>query len=146
MSAKNIVIRTMAVTDVVAVTDLSAQLGYACSVTETAERITQLLSSEQDYIVVADLDGIVAGWMHIFKTLRLEAGAYVEIAALVVNEQYRGNKIGEQLVREAHAWTQKQGINKMVVRSNVLRERAHHFYTRYGFIEKKTQKVFELER
>ncbi len=145
MSAEHIVIRPMAATDSEAVAGLSAQLGYPCSVTDTAERITQLRNSEQDYIVVASLDGQIAGWLHAFKTVRIEAGAYVEIAALVVDEQYRGKQTGEQLVKEAEAWTRNQGINKMVVRSNILRERAHHFYTRYGFNEKKEHKVFEIE-
>jgi GNAT superfamily N-acetyltransferase len=62
----------------------------------------------------------------------------------VVDSKYRGQKIGEQLVNAVKDWSQQQGYRKLVVRSNVLRNRAHHFYTICGFAEAKEHKVFEL--
>jgi N-acetylglutamate synthase-like GNAT family acetyltransferase len=46
-----------------------------------------------------------AGCMHL-KTTRIEAGNYTEIAALVVDLKYRGQKTGEQLVNAI-----KVGVN-----------------------------------
>ena len=37
----------------------------------------------------------------------------------------------------------ENGFERLVVRSNVMRNRAHGFYLKNGFAEKKQQKVFE---
>lgn len=140
----SITIRTMKPEDAAKVNTLSAQLGYVHSVQETLERMEQLLRSEYDRLLVALWEDDITGWIHAFKTTRLEAGNYTEIAALVVDEQYRGKKIGEQLVNAIKEWSLQLGYGKIVVRSNVLRDRAHHFYLTYGFSEVKEHKVFEL--
>jgi GNAT superfamily N-acetyltransferase len=131
-------------TDTVEVNALSAQLGYVHTVQETLERMQYLLQRKHDCLLIALWEGNIAGWIHAFKTTRLEAGNYTEIAALVVDEKYRGKKIGEQLVQAIKEWSQQQGYPKLVVRSNVLRNRAHHFYMTCGFTEVKEHKVFEL--
>jgi GNAT superfamily N-acetyltransferase len=130
--------------DAAVVNALSAQLGYVHSIPETLERVRYLLKSEQDCLLIALCDNDIAGWIHAFKTTRLEAGNYTEIAALVVDKKYRGKKIGEQLVQAIKEWSRQQGYPKLVVRSNVLRNRAHHFYMTCGFTEVKEHKVFEL--
>jgi GNAT superfamily N-acetyltransferase len=140
----NVIISAMKPEDAVAVSELSIQLGYVNTVPETLERILYLQNSEQDCLLVASWENDIAGWVHAFKTTRIEAGNYTEIAALVVDSKYRGQKIGEQLVNAIKDWSQQQGYHKLVVRSNVLRNRAHHFYTTCGFAEAKEHKVFEL--
>jgi ribosomal protein S18 acetylase RimI-like enzyme len=140
----NITIRTMKPEDAAVVNVLSAQLGYENTITETIERIQYLLQSEHDRLLIALWENNIAGWIHAFKTTRIEAGNYIEIAALVVDEKYRGKKIGEQLTNAIKEWSQQQGYGKIVVRSNVLRNRAHHFYLTYGFTEVKEHKIFEL--
>ncbi|MFA6059817.1 MAG: GNAT family N-acetyltransferase [Taibaiella sp.] len=140
----NLTIRIMGSADAAVVNTLSAQLGYVHSVQETLERMQHLLQSEYDCLLVALWGDDIAGWVHAFKTTRLEAGNYTEIAALVVDEQFRGKKIGEQLVNAIKEWGLQQGYRKLVVRSNVLRNRAHHFYLICGFTEVKEHKVFEL--
>jgi GNAT superfamily N-acetyltransferase len=130
--------------DAATVNVLSAQLGYVNAVRETRERIEHLSKSEHDCLLVALWENDIAGWVHAFKTTRLEVGNYIEIAALIVDEEYRGKKIGEQLVNAIKEWSQGQGYCKLVVRSNVLRNRAHHFYLTCGFTEAKEHKVFEL--
>jgi GNAT superfamily N-acetyltransferase len=140
----NLIIRAMQREDSVIVNALSAQLGYVCTVEETLERVIYLHKSEHDYLLVALWGNEVAGWIHAFKTTRIEAGNYTEIAALIIDEKYRGKQIGEQLVNAIKQWSQDQGYRKLVVRSNVLRNRAHHFYLTCGFTETKEHKVFEL--
>lgn len=140
----NVTITAMKTEDAVAVNALSLQLGYVSTVSETLERILYLQNSEQDCLLVALWENDITGWVHAFKTTRIETGNYTEIAALVVDSKYRGQKIGEQLVNAIKDWSQQQGYNKLVVRSNMLRNRAHRFYTTCGFAEAKEHKVFEL--
>ena len=37
------------------------------------------------------------------------------------------------------AWARARGLKEMVLRSNVIRERAHAFYRRLGYEEQKRQ-------
>ena len=43
----------------------------------------------------------------------------------------------------AEAWAVAQGLGKVRVRCNVVRERTHRFYEREGFVVTKTQKIFD---
>ncbi len=103
------------------------------------------MKRKNDYLLVAVEEAVVVGWIHTYKTLWLESGAFAEIAALVVDEKHRGKKIGELLVEAAKAWCITQNISRLKVRSSVLRTRAHHFYLKAGFKEMKESKVFELD-
>jgi GNAT superfamily N-acetyltransferase len=61
---------------------------------------------------------------------------------LVVSETARGQRVGSALLAAAEAWAREQGFASMRVRSNIMRERAHRFYLREGYTEKKRQAVF----
>ena len=65
-----------------------------------------------------------------------------QLAALVVGEAAQGSGAGAVLLAAVEAWTRAQGFSIVRVRSNVLRGRAHRFYLREGYIEKKRQAVF----
>jgi GNAT superfamily N-acetyltransferase len=75
---------------------------------------------------------------------RLAEGRYGEIASLVVDADQRSRGIGAGLVRAAAEWLQDRGMDRMRVRCNSRRERAHRFYERFGFQLTKTQKVFDI--
>lgn len=141
----SITIRAMQPEDAVAVNRLSAQLGYPHPVAETLTRLSQMLRNEKDHLLVATDEAGVIGWIHVYKTLWLESGAFAEIAALVVDEQHRGKRVGELLVEAAKAWCIAQGCPRLKVRSNVVRTRAHQFYRKAGFKETKESKVFEMD-
>lgn len=131
--------------DAAAVNRLSAQLGYPQSEADTAKQIAAVLNSHNDcaYVAVTD-EGQVCGWIHAFATLRIESPSFVEIAGLVVDDQFRGQGIGQLLTDTIKAWCGIQGTHTLKVRSNVIRTDAHRFYTRLGFKESKEQKVLEL--
>lgn len=140
-----ILIRAMQLEDAAAVNLLSSQLGYPHPEAETTERMRLMLQRKNDHLLVAVEEGAVIGWIHVYKTIWLESGAFAEIAALVVDEKHRGKKVGELLVEAARGWCKAQGISRLKVRSSVLRTRAHHFYLKAGFKETKESKVFEMD-
>ena len=49
---------------------------------------------------------------------------------------------GALLMQAAEAWSRKKKCVNMSVRSNGIRERAHKFYERQGYVHYKTQKAF----
>ena len=57
----------------------------------------------------------------------------------------RGVGVGAQLLHAAEQWAAKNGFGRMRVRSNVVRERAHRFYLREGYRERKRQVVFDKD-
>jgi len=69
---------------------------------------------------------------------RFEPGTTVLDAA-------RSLGVGARLLAAAEAWSRDAGFARMRVRSNVVRERAHRFYVREGYVERKRQVVFEKD-
>jgi GNAT superfamily N-acetyltransferase len=66
-----------------------------------------------------------------------------EIEGLVVEDEYRGNRIGEMLVDVAENWARRRGCTTLRLLSNIVRERAHEFYGRLGYDVLKTEYVFQ---
>ncbi|MEJ2544320.1 MAG: GNAT family N-acetyltransferase [Calditrichaceae bacterium] len=52
---------------------------------------------------------------------------------VVVHKDYRGKGIGKQMMYFALNDSKKAGCYKMVLSSNMQRERAHHFYESLGY-------------
>jgi len=126
--------------DAEALASLSGQLGYPADVPTILRRLAQV---ERGVVLVAlDAAGMVCAMAHVEPRRLLIAEPFVELAALVVDEAARGSGAGAVLLAAVEAWTREQGFASVRVRSNVLRERAHRFYLREGYIEKKRQAVF----
>jgi GNAT superfamily N-acetyltransferase len=135
-------IRPARVSDAPAIAALAAQLGYPSPQAEIEVRMEGLDARGRSAILVAEA-GTVVAWIAVRGDLALESGPYAEIAGLVVDEAWRGRGAGEALVAAAEAWARKQGHTRVRVRSNVLRERAHQFYERLGYVVTKKQVVFD---
>lgn len=125
------------------IADLAEQLGYPCSLHEIRERMDQIMQDEDQAVLVAEsADTNVVGWVHIFKAQRLIVEPFVEIGGLIVAEGQRGSGVGKVLLEAAEDWARDRGVSGMRVRSNVIREEAHHFYERLGYRRVKQQNVF----
>lgn len=138
-----IYIRPISVKDAVPVTALSLELGYKMTVSDTIANIGSVDKSICDVSYVALIDDVVVGWIHVFYTIRMESGPFCEIGGLVVSKNIQGKGVGKQLVEKARKWAAERNCNRLLVRCNVVRTGAHEFYTKSGFTESKTQKVFE---
>jgi GNAT superfamily N-acetyltransferase len=122
---------------------LSGQLGYPADATTILRRLDEVADHDAGVVLVAvDPHDGLAGFAHVEPRRLLIAEPFAELAALVVSETVRGQRVGSALLAAAEAWARDQGFASMRVRSNILRERAHRFYLREGYIEKKRQAVF----
>jgi GNAT superfamily N-acetyltransferase len=130
-------------TDAPALAELSRQLGYPAAHHALAARLADLLGRGDEHRVwVARADAAIVGWLHAFVARYLVDDPFVEIGGLVVAEGERGHGIGPRLVDEACAWARELGCDRVGVHSNVVREGAHRFYERIGFVLEKHQGVF----
>ena len=138
---ERILIRPAALADAADLAALSGQLGYPSTPAQIAARLAALAGAA-DAVQVAEVDGRVAGWIHVCSHRPLESEPSAEIAGLVVDESRRGRGIGRLLVEAALAWARRQGYAGIRVRSNVVRADAHRFYEGLGFQRVKTQVTF----
>lgn len=137
-----VVIRAAEPDDAVAVSALSAELGYPVEVTAMRARLERLCASHAHGVFVACEGTVVVGWLHVSAAEHLQADARAEIGGLVVSATARGRRIGAQLVARAEAWAREHGLGAILVRSQVKREDAHRFYLREGYERAKTSAVF----
>jgi GNAT superfamily N-acetyltransferase len=136
------IIRPAKQEDAKALAMLAGQLGYPATVEQARKRFETLAEKKEDNaIYVAELDGRVAGWVHAHIYRLLVDDPEVEIGGLVVDENVRGQGIGEQLMHTAEDWALEHDCNSVYLRSNTIRTRAHEFYKRLGYEIIKSQYV-----
>ncbi|MFX1298799.1 MAG: GNAT family N-acetyltransferase [Promethearchaeota archaeon] len=104
---------------------------------------TSLLTrkSQQEGMFVAIEEEKVVGMS--FADIRGQGPTYGYISSVIVDEDYRGQGIGEHLIQKAIMYLGRRGINK--VRINVRKEAAGaiKLYEKVGFVEK--YRVMELK-
>lgn len=122
---------------------LCTQLGYPADEAAVLARMTQIAGDAHRAVLVACLDDVLVGWIDLSVEYHLQSEPSALIGGLVVAEPARGRGIGRQLCRAAEDWARTQGVARLRVRSNAIRERAHAFYLRDGYARVKTSAVFE---
>lgn len=140
-----ILIREINRADLETVTNLTFQLGYASTCVEVEKRIIAIMKHPDHCAYIAEFNHKVAGWIHAFYTIRIESEPFVEIAGLVVDQDFRKMQVGRDLVQKVSSWTLAMGVKTLRVRSNTMRTGAHEFYDRLGFKKIKQQTVFSIE-
>lgn len=125
------------------IAELTAELGYPANITDTQHWLEALLDSPDHSVLLAASDTQLYGWLVVEKRLTLEAGYKAEITGLVVSAKCRRMGVGQALVSAAEGWAAEQGLNRLVVRSNIARAESHDFYQSIGFVRKKTAHVYE---
>ncbi|WP_295890685.1 GNAT family N-acetyltransferase [uncultured Vibrio sp.] len=135
------IIRFASESDAAGINKVSEHLGYSqLSSTESTTKLQELLNSPQDQVFVAEWQGRIIGWLHLFYARRLASDNFFEIGGLVVSPDSRGYGIGRALVQYAQA----ENLGKFRVRCNEKRLDAHKFYESIGFDSSKVQRVFQV--
>ena len=138
-------VRPATLGDAEAIARLSGQLGYPSTTGETARRLLHVNGQTGHGVYVAEADGMLIGWVHVFVHPSLLADTPAEVAGLVVDESCRSRGVGRILMEQAESWAREHGCRSVGLRSNVLRSRAHAFYERLGYRVIKSQKAFRKD-
>jgi len=145
-TAQQFSIRPARSEDAAVLAELSSQLGYPVDAPTIGARHAQLCAADVGEVFVAtDAQGNAIGWTHVVPRLHLEEIPFAELAGLVVADHARGCGVGAMLLHAAETWAKQHGFIRLRVRSNVVRERAHRFYLREGYVERKRQVVFDKD-
>jgi len=128
--------------DVPRIAELSGELGYPTTAAEMKRRFELIKPAGAHAVFVAEYQKNVIGWIHVSITPLLEVARRAEVNGLIVAESHRSSGAGAALLDAAEQWARQKQCAGMSVRSNVIRDRAHDFYERQGYIHIKTQKAF----
>jgi GNAT superfamily N-acetyltransferase len=130
--------------DAEAIAGLAGELGYPMDAATALQRMGFIERATERALIVAELDGVVVGWIELEVRSVLAGGRNAEIAGLVVASSARRSGAGRALVGVARAWASEHNAPKVRVRSNAKREEAAIFYPAVGFALEKMQRVFTL--
>lgn len=137
-----VTIRPARIDDAADIARLATELGYPSSDGEIRARIESLLQSEAYFLVVAERESAIVGWIAAERRLLIESGERADIVGLIVTEHARRSGTGLALVQAAEEWARRQGLHRMAVRSSVSRLESHPFYERLGYVRAKTQHAY----
>jgi GNAT superfamily N-acetyltransferase len=122
---------------------LCGNLGYPADPATLSRRLADIAEHGSGAVLVAvSDDGVLVGWAEASLQRHLVHAPRVMLAGLIVAEDARSQGVGVALLRAVEAWSREHAASALVVRSNIVRERAHRFYLREGFAEEKRQAVF----
>lgn len=129
-----VTIRDARLADAQALASLVSQLGYPASAEAMADRLRRITQSDADRLVVAELDGSVAGLaaLHVSLSIEYDEPA-AKLSAIVVDQAHRRRGVDEALVNEMEREARARGCCLVFVTSAARREDAHAFYRSLGF-------------
>ena len=144
---KDIRIRKAVVKDAAQISSLLGELGYPNTKAFAQEKISKLVKSDNDTVIVADVDGKVIGIAHLhIAELFHEPGKLGRIMAMVVNKNCRQAGIGQRLMNSLETTARNLGCSKMEVTSASHRNDAHKFYLGLGYIENPKRFIKMLDK
>lgn len=115
-----------------------------CAQTNLQEKAlyTILQNPNLGAILVAKIDKKVVGMVNLLFTVSTALGDKVILLEdMVVDKEYRNQKIGSILLTKAIEYTKENNFLRITLLSDDDNERAHHFYKKHGF-EYSARKVF----
>jgi GNAT superfamily N-acetyltransferase len=113
---------------------LLGDLGYPATEEQAAERIERVEADPSLSLIVAELDGEIAGFgaLHTQNLIeRDDIGSHV--AALVVAERFRRRGVGEALMEALEDEARARGSRYLALNTAHRRADAHAFYEALGY-------------
>ncbi|HEA31174.1 MAG TPA: N-acetyltransferase [Leeuwenhoekiella sp.] len=91
----------------------------------------QFIIDKGGFILVAKLEGLIVG---VVALMPMENVGY-ELTKMAVDSHYRGQQIGQQLMRFTLAFAKENQITTLILYSNRKLENAIYIYRKFGFEE-----------
>ncbi len=123
----------MTADDLPAVRPLLVQLGYEIDADEVRRRFLAVTAAEAHTALVAEANGQVIGFVHVFARPALEKRPEAIVQSLVVDTTRHGGGIGRVLMDAAEGWASERDLHSVALSSLTSREDAHAFYDRLGY-------------
>jgi len=141
-NSKQVTVRLASDSDAERIAILAGQLGYPVSAEDAQQRLEVLQTDDDHAVYVAESNGHVVGWVHVYVACLVIIDRQAEIGGLVVDEDNRHCGVGRLLMHKAEEWAREKACWAVYLRSNVLRKDAHAFYEQIGYPLFKTSRSF----
>lgn len=106
--------------------------------------------SKRDYLLVAEYKGKIIGTItfSINKAYAFNCMGYIVFDYLVVQKEYRGKKVGKQIINYINELAKKKNVESIWFVSSIGRKKSHNIYEKLGFDDpvKGFRKVFIQEQ
>lgn len=121
--------------DVKEIQSLMEQLeGRAFDAELFKERYLDLLTREEDYVYVYELDGKAVGMVNLLVKRPLHhTYMTAEVVEITVDEAYRNRKIGGALLEHAEKWCIANGLEQIELCTKFTRKDAQRFYEHHEY-------------
>jgi len=118
---------------------LSKELGYGSTEEEIKNRINYLSKKDQSFLVVAEEEDNVVGFISYehYETVYYVPG--INITGLVVFKDFRNKGIGKRLLNYAEEYAKSKSLSFVRLNSGIQRKEAHSFYKNNGYDNIKEQ-------
>ncbi len=128
-----LVLRPAAVADAERIAALLTEEGYPAGTSDIVARLERF-STEQSWVVVADLDGEVIGFVAVHLFPRFEHGDHAaRIVALVVDPGARERGVGRRLMDEAERGAREASAAFIEITAGHHRPEARRLYESLGY-------------
>lgn len=136
-------IRQAGVQDVHAIWQLNSEvLGYPYPYEATKKQLEKLLKDDHHFLLVAEMDHAVVGYVHAQDYEVLYAPKMKDILGIAVAPALQHQHIGSALLTQLAQIARQQGCESIRLVSGASRIQAHQFYEQNGYERKKEQLNF----
>ena len=112
--------------------DIVKQLYPDFTVEKYGTLLDEMLKANYQQVIVIKNNKTIA-ITGVWVATKLWSGKYIEIDSFVVDEDFRGQKIGDILIKEVHKIAEKEGANQIVLDAFTTNFTAGKFYINHGF-------------
>ena len=112
--------------------DIVKQLYPEFTVEKYGTLLDEMLKANYQQVIVTKNNKTIA-LTGVWIGTKLWSGKYIEIDSFVVHEDFRGQKIGDILIKEVHKIAEKEGANQIVLDAFTTNFTAGKFYINHGF-------------
>jgi len=93
-------------------------------------------------IMIAECNGVIVGYIHAEDYEVTYSDSLKNILAIVVDDRFRGNGIGQALLSAVETWAKETGSVGIRLNSSMARIEAHKFYEACGYVNRKDHKNY----
>jgi ribosomal protein S18 acetylase RimI-like enzyme len=112
--------------------DIVQQLYPDFTIEKYGTLLDEMLKANYQQVIVTKNNKTIA-LTGVWIGTKLWSGKYIEIDSFVVDEDFRGQKIGDILIKEVHKIAEKEGANQIVLDAFTTNFTAGKFYINHGF-------------